>query len=719
MKIYFINLFILFSIIVSSIADAQHIVINEIFALGKGKRPDWIELYNSGNATCDIGGFTLSDNNKKIHKWTIPNNTFIRPGGFVLFFADKKNVENHTNFKLDAGGEFVGLYDPTGNCIDSITFNKFTTAGSLGRYPDGAKQLTFFTAPTMGGPNVTSAPSSMFTDPQPGPAPEVSPQGGHYNRPQQVIIRASVPGTRIYYTTDGSLPTLQSSQYKEPLTISSTTVLRCISVDAENRSSAVVTQTFLLNEYSALPTISLVTDPRNLWDEETGIYVKGKRWKRRNFNKALYNWKQSWKRPCNFEFFDKTSAPRINTLCTMKIFGGVSRNMAQKSFSLQVVDPATDSFAYAFFPQKNIPEFKSLLLRNSGDDWKQTMFRDTLMHALVHKRMDMDIQAWAPAIVFLNGTYWGIYNMREKLDPWYVTNNHGVAPENMDMIKCYTDIKAGSDDAYKALISFIRSHDLTDIQHYTTFENQIDINEFINYQLSQIFYDNCDWPDNNIAWWREHKDDAKWRWILYDTDEGFQLLGKNKSCSRNTLRVATKGNNGNAVLFNALLRNEQFKNRFLQIFAAHMNTTFRSERVVNFINRLHDVIRPEMPRHINRWGAIASMDEWENNVDELRRFARERSAHVYKHLMNKFHLDGTVELILDVNDPNKGHVRMDTVDIPTKTSSGTYFKNVPMDLHAVAASDHHFVRWEGLTNSTSEHMTFTPKQSGTIRAVFQ
>ncbi|GAU07323.1 CotH kinase family protein [Desulfoplanes formicivorans] len=719
MKIYFINLFILFSIIVSSIAEAQHIVINEIFVLGKGKRPDWIELYNSGNATCDIGGFTLSDNNKKIHKWTIPKNTFIRPGGFVLFFADKKNVENHTNFKLDAGGEYVGLYDQNGQCVDSITYNKFPAHGSLGRYPDGSKKLFFFTAPTMGSPNVNTSPTHDPFGFQQGPAPNVFPQGGHYNGPQQVIIQTHLPQARVFYTLDGSLPTTQSSQYSGPLTINTTTVLRCIAVDGENHSSAINTQTFLINEHSTRPIISLVTDPRNLWNEETGIYVKGNQWKRANYNKDEYNWKQSWKRTCNFEFFPKKSDARINIPCTIKIFGGASRNLPQKSFSIKVIDPKTDVFAYPFFPQKNIQTFKSIILRNSGDDWKQTMFRDLLMHTVLQGRMNIDFQAGTPALVFLNGTYWGIYNIREKLDPYYVIGNHHVDPEHIDMIKCFHDIKAGSDSQYNALISFIRSHDLSNFKHYKTVCEQIDIDEFINYQLAQIYYDNCDWPQNNIAWWREKKDNGKWRWILYDTDEGFQFHDKRRSCARNTLKWATKTNRRETLIFNALLKNENFRNRFLQIFAAHMSTTFDPARIIAHIDKLQNQIRPEMPRHINRWGAISSMQKWEQNVDELRRFARKRPAHVYEHLIKQFHLSGTIDLTLTVNDPHKGQVRMATVDIPPEFSNGKYFQGIPMTLHAIPASGHKFIRWEGLIQSTSREISFTPHKPGTIRAIFR
>jgi hypothetical protein len=708
---------VIFLLFDSKTAYSSPIVINEIFAQGKGKRPDWIEVYNHGSAPIDLGGYTLTDSRKKPYKWTIPESTILRPHDFLLFFADKKNFENHTNFKLDAGGEFVGLYNPSGNSVDSFTYSSQKNVGSWGRYPDG-QAWSFTPTPTMGSSNAQPAKRSEPTL-ETTSAPAICPKGGNFAKPQSITLQTSSPNTRVYYTTDGSRPSPISRRYTRPLQIDTPTVLRCMAVQEGKRPSEIVTQTFLIGVVPTLPVVSLATDPRNLWDDETGIYVKGSHWKRNNYNENLYNWHQSWKRPCNFEYFDTSAVQQINMPCLMKIFGGVSRNLAQKSFSLNVIDPATDSFNYPFFPQKKHTVFKSLLLRNSGDDWKQTMFRDVLMQALLHDSMDIDIQAWASVIVFLNGSYWGIYNIREKIDPYYITNNYGIDPNRIDMIKCYTDVKAGDLTAYKTLIAFVQSHDLSREKNYKTTAKQIDIDEYINYQLAQIFYDNCDWPGNNIAWWRERDAHGEWRWIVYDTDEGFQFHGSKNLCDRNTVDWATRPHAHASILFNALLKNQKFKNLFLQRFAAYMQTAFSEKRILKTIDKLQTAIRQEMPRHIKRWQVIPSMNQWEANVEELRRFAKERPIYVYEHLNKNFSLQGTVELTLIANDPSKGAVHMDTVPIPSDNPTGHYFKNIPMILHAVPSAGHSFVRWEGLTNSTDQTVSFTPQKAGSMRAVFQ
>jgi hypothetical protein len=569
----------------------------------------------------------------------------------------------------------------------------------------------------------SNAEPNMYGKPEPASdtssAPRLFPRGGIFAEPQSVTIQADNPKTQIFYTTDGSKPSRRSHRYTAPLKIDRPTVLRCMASGEGKRPSDIITQTFLIGINSSVPVVALATDPRNFWDDETGIYVKGNQWKRYNYNEEMFNWHQSWKRPCNFEYFDTKAVQRVNMPCTIKIFGGVSRNLAQKSFSLDVLDPSSDSFAYPFFPQKEHTAFKSLLLRNSGDDWKQTMFRDILMQALLHEAMDIDIQAWSPAIVFLNGIYWGIYNIREKIDPYYITNNHGIDPDNLDMIKCYTDVKAGDSSSYNALVSFIRTHDLSLDKNYKIVSKQMDIGEYINYQLAQIFYDNDDWPQNNILWWRQRSEDGKWRWVVYDTDEGFQFHDDGTNCARNRLQAATDKSVHGTFLFHNLLRNRLFQERFVQIFAAHFSTTFDSKRAVGFINKLQAAIRPEMPRHMERWKAIPSMEQWEYNVEELRRFARERPQYVYEHLNQKFGLNGTVELTLTANDPSSGTVRMDTVAIPADNPTGHYFKNIPMTLHAVPTAGHKFVRWEGLTNATDPTVSFTPQQAGIIRAVFQ
>ncbi len=710
------------AILIPQPVHASHIVINECFARGKGKRPDWIELYNPGSSQVSLAGWSLTDNPETPRKWIIPDSTRIRPHGFCVFFADKKNIGNHTNFKLDPNGEYAGLYDAGGQLVDALTYEKQPHQASTGRFPDGGPGWFMFSDPTLGAPNTRESlviKTSGKKDLLPIPAPSLFPKGGAYAAPLRITLTADAPAVTLHYTTDGSVPTEDAPIYTAPLEITRTTVLRCRAFSGDKRSGATATQTYFINEATSLPVFSLVTDPANLWDEETGIYVKGTHWKRHGYNKGLYNWKQSWKRPCNVEFFNTSRTCSLNSAARIKISGGRSRNFPQKSFTLSLPGKSDEMFNYAFFPHKDIPASKTLLLRNSGDDWEYTMFRDILMQSLLLHRMDIDMQDARPAVVFLNGTYWGIYNIREKLDKYYIQNNHSCDPDTIDLIKTYTNIKAGNLSAYEAMLRFIRSHDLSDPQNYKKIEQQIDIDEYINYQLAQIFYDNCDWPDNNIAWWREKNPDGRWRWILYDTDEGFQLLGKKKSCSRNTLKVATRPNNRGTFLFTSLLRNEAFKNRFLQIFAAHISTTFQPDRVIRTINALQEKIRPEMPRHIQRWPPIASMQEWENNVDELRQFARQRGAHVYEHLINRFKLKGTVNLQLEVNSPHKGYIRMDTVDIPAGTEAGRYFKDIPMHLHAVPRPGHTFVRWEGMVRDTSPHTRVTPDKDGILRAVFK
>lgn len=498
--------------------QAEQIVINECFARGKGKRPDWIELYNPGSSPVSLGGWSLTDKPDNPRKWIIPEATVIRPRGFCVFFADKKNRGNHTNFKLDPSGEYVGLSHAKGDLVDSITYENQQHHASTGRFPDGAPGWFVFSDPTLGAPNTRESLTVPITQKIKRlqiPAPFVSPAGGSYTTSKRITITTDVPTATIHYTTDGSLPTEDSPVSHEPLTITQTTVLRCRAFTKGNQGSATSTQTYLIGEPTHLPVLSLVTDPANLWDAETGIYIKGNQWKRHGYNKSLYNWKQSWKRPCNVEFFDTEQTEKINIPAKIKISGGRSRNFPQKSFTLALPGKSDEMFRYPFFPHKNIPASKTILLRNSGDDWQYTMFRDILMQSLLIHRMDIDMQDAQPAVVFLNGEYWGIYNIREKLDKYYLQANHHCDPKAIDLIKTYSDIKAGDLSAYQAMLRFIGSHDLTDSQNYETITRQIAIDEYINYQLAQIFYDNCDWPDNNIAWWRERNAQGRWRWIRW------------------------------------------------------------------------------------------------------------------------------------------------------------------------------------------------------------
>ena len=162
------------------------------------------------------------------------------------------------------------------------------------------------------------------------------------------------------------------------------------------------------------------------------------------------------------------------------------------------------------------------MTRNSGNDWTYTLLRDAIMQALVKGRMDIDYQAYRPAVLFLNGRYWGIHNMRERVSVDYITDNHGFASDELDYLVNDSEVRAGDAEHFQSFLSFLESSDLQEAGAMEEIRDRMDLDEFLNYQIAEMFVANTDWPGNNWEFWRPRSANGRWRWILFDLDYGFQ-----------------------------------------------------------------------------------------------------------------------------------------------------------------------------------------------------
>lgn len=391
-----------------------------------------------------------------------------------------------------------------------------------------------------------------------------------------------------------------------------------------------------------LPIISIIADSKELFGDTIGIYSKGigiaENWQG---IKANYFSKKKIK--INIAYFINNKTVLTQT-AKMKVSGGGSRKQPQKSFNIS----SEHNLNYPFFQELPFENYKSLRLRVSGQDWRETHLRDALMHTLV-SNTNIDTQAYQPAILYLNGEYWGIYNIREKFNKTYLYQHHGV--KEIDALEQNTKLIEGSDKNYKELLEFIKYKDLNNKENWKWIVEQVDIDNFIDYYCSQIYFANTDWPGNNIKYWKSKK--GKWRWFLHDTDLGFAfapIWGHPGGLSHNTLRFAlndspTTNHNqpSSTLLFRKFLDNEKFKQNFTSKFYEHLNVTFQSERVISIIDSLANNIAQEIPQHINRWKNEAdylfqSIEEWEKELEVLRDFSRKRPEIVRSHLQKEFNL---------------------------------------------------------------------------------
>jgi hypothetical protein len=622
----------------------------------------------------------------------------------------------HTNFKIDAQGEPLILSDNSGYILDQVFTGQLLVDHSRGRQPDGSNQWYIFPTATPGDSNLTPGYPGIVAD------PELSLPAGFYPSAIEVSITPGSLSSTIRYTTDGSIPQDTSNVYSGPMVLDTTTVLKVRSFEPPMIPSNVITATYFITFSSSLPVISLSTDPFNLWDWETGIYVMGPNAEPDNPYFGANFW-QDWERPIHIEFYESGGTPGFQANAGVKIFGGWSRAFPQRSLALYFRSGyGMNSLSYPLFPDKAVDEFESIILRNSGNDWNYTHFRDVLMQSLV-ETCDLDIQAYRPVVTFLNGKYWGIYNLREKISKYYIGSNHEIDPQKIDLLENDRAVIDGDGEHYQNLLDFISSHSLSDPGNYQYLCTQMDVENFIRYQISQIYFDNTDWPGNNIRYWRPRTPDGRWRWIIFDTDFGFCLYDP-QGYSHNTLEFATDPNGTDwpnpawsTFLLRRLLENSSFRNSFINYYADYLNSYFSTNTVLLKIAEKQVTYWDDIPQHFSKWGG--SLSEWQHNVQVLRNFASLRPGYLRLFIMNKFNLTGTSQLTLQVSDTATGQIKVNYISPDSYPWTGIYFKGVPLHLTAIAKAGYRFAGWKGVYSADSMSIRVLLPNDSTFTALFE
>ena len=707
----------------------QSIKINEFMASNSNtiqdpdynNNADWIELYNSSNYDFNLKGCYITDDKLDNNKYKFKTDLIIPARGYLLIWADDNNNGSHTNFKLSASGEFIGLYNSQLNVIDTITFSVQQTDISYGRYPDGASVFYLFNPATPLSSNSETSILNRLPD------PIFSIESGFYKGKQSLFLSCTKQDSEIYYTTDGNIPTINSLHFINAIDIDKTVVIKAAAIKNGFINSKTVTNTYILNDSTNLPVISLSTNPDNFFSDSLGIYVAGTNGIVNGCYNEPRNWNQDWERPITIELFEKNRERAFCVDAGVKIYGGCSRFYDQKSLAFYFRDEYEyNKLHYRLFNDRKILEYNNFLLRNSGNDWFFTMFRDAFLQTVASNNTDLDCQAYRPTIMFLNGKYYGIHNLREKLNQHYVEEHHQVSSDNVDIIEYNGQINVTNGDLnnYNNIISFLTNNNLSDSLNYLQASKLIDINEFIDYQIFEIYSANPDWPYNNIKLWTAHDNSSKWRWMLYDLDSG---LGGSTggNYDYNTLAVATTDNSGGfinppwtTIFICKLLQNENFKYEFIQRFASHLNNTFESNYLNNVIDSLKQLIEDEIPRHKNRWTNTATtMSNWDGNINIIRTFIDNRPEYIRTFIKERFYLDGLFNLALSVNNAQWGSIKIQDIDIRSNFNQ-LLFKNIPFKVTAVPKPGFKFERWEGASISKNNQIIVTLNEDSYLRAIF-
>mgnify|MGYP005622231785 FL=1 len=646
---------------------------------------DWVELFNSGDATVNLSGWHLTDNASNPTKWTFPDGVEVPAGEFLVVWCDEQNTAGlalHSSYRLSSAGEELALFTPQLEAMDSFVFGQQQADVSYGRLEDGASNWAWFSEATPGNSNDSSEPFSGITH----GVPYFSMKGGFFEGALEVEL-TSIAG-EVHYTTDGRAPTLLDPIYSNPIAVSADAFVRARVFEEGHIPGPVVTHSYFLDpELSErpLPVVSLVTDPDYFWDADTGIYVQ--------------DFKPDWEWPVNVEFFenDGNNEAVFNERAGVKINGQNSWVLPQKMLGIYFRGGyGSGSLDYPLFHDRTRTKFDNFVLRASGSDWASTLMRDGLAQSLPQVNAHVDHQGFRPSIVFVNGEYMGIHNIRSRIDEEFVTENHDATAGALDIIADHGGVEEGNDSAFWAMDELF-AEDLSIQANFDAVAGVVDMENFADYWSTEIWSSNSSWG-HNVILWKPHQG-GKWQYVFTDLDRGFS------GATNDDINEFTAPQNDNydyaRLWVRHALENDDYRDFFARRLADHLHTSFHPTRVNRLIDEWSERIEAEVPFHVERWNGttssygdgIESVEFWEEEVSDLRAFASARSPFLWEDMADEFDLNPSVSLQTGNSPEGAGHIRLNEFRIPDSPWVGPYFEGMPLNLTAEPLPGFQFVGW--------------------------
>ncbi|MCD6543570.1 MAG: CotH kinase family protein [Flavobacteriaceae bacterium] len=614
------------------------------------------------------------------------------------------NGKLHTNFKVSSKSETLTLSDPQENIVYQILVEGLHADVSMGTSINN-DDIVYYIETTPGLPNSANEYVGIIN------ADIIfSNEGGIINSAINLTLSGNETNQVIRYTTDATLPNETSTLYTSSISITSNSTVRARLFASDFIPSLSNSKTYIFNANHQIDIVTLTTDPYNFFDEDYGIYVYGDSYDSNTPHFGANFW-EDWERPVHFSFYDKdTGELGTEFNAGIKIFGGWSRANDQRSLSIFARGQyGTSEMEYPFFDNLNYDKFQAIVLRNSGNDWLKNHIKDISLTSLM-EGSGLDYQSFNPVATYLNGEYWGMYNLREKTNEHMLASKHNVDADKITLLEGNGVVIEGSNEEYLELINYVENTDLTNDANFIYVSDRVDITNYALYQVAQIFFNNTDWPGNNIKFWNHPE--GKWRWILYDTDFGFGPHWNTSNYNEDTLSFALEENGPgwpnppwSTLLFRNLMENIGFRNIFINRYADELNTRFLSTNVKNHIESVFQMVEPEIQKHYTRWGG--NPDDARYFVNEMKIFADKRPYYAKKHIKDKFSLPGNMHTVTIVNnDISQSYVKVNNnLKIQSSSWNGYYFETVPIELKAVAEAGFEFSHWTGassLTDATIE-----------------
>jgi len=690
-----------------------------------GQRTDWIELYNTSATPINLAGYYMSDDKFTPQKWQVPTAISIPANGRIMVFCNERGVvqggQIHTSFKLtQMKGEYFVLANASGVIVDSVKFIPTQANHSRGRKTDGAAAWGLFDTPNPNAANVNAKDGYAAK-------PQMSVSPGFYTSAQNVNITTSDPTLQIRYTTDGSVPTATSTLYSTPIVVSNTTVIRAVAFSSNPLivPSFTETNTYFINVVVA-PTMNIIS-------------VSG------NYNGLFTSWGASQGTNTSFEFFDNNKQFKFEFEGVSKRHGHDSWAYPQKGFRVYVKDEFGYDYAmkYKFFNNSFRDTFQQIILKAAASDnyngngGPSCHLRDAFVHTLSLKyNLDVDQRRYSPTVVFVNGQYWGVYEIREKVNGDYTKYYYGQPESKIDLLSYWggLQVRAGSDTGWNNLYNYIMNNNMAVSANYDHVTNFLDVKSLITYFILNTWLVNTDWLNWNTMWWRGRKGNGvKWRYALWDEDNVLGL-GQNYTgmgtvtYENNPCQPFSLFQNNSSIkhtdMLARLMNNPTFDQLYRSTFIDLLNGPLDCAHMIPHFDSMIHIIDPEMQRHINRWGGTYAT--WQNHLSLMRTQILGRCFVISQKLDSCMNLNPQ-RLSFNVSPANTGIIAMNGNTVSPYVWSKIVAADTTINLAATPTAPYylfdHWEKYETMNTFNPDSLTssvgYTFKKKDSVVAFFK
>ena len=613
---------ICFFLFILACAGAQaEVIINEVMASNgyytDGHAWDWVELYNDGDQTVSLSGWGFTDSKKDLYKFTFPDGAKLKSGEYLTIWCtgeenDKpgKGDTFYADFAISSKGETLRLTDADGQEIAKLKMPEQYGCVSYG-LPAGGSEYGFFENATRGKKNEKEAFAGRVSE------PEILTAAGFYEGSVTVEARGE-EGAVLRYTTDGETPTKKSKEFPaEGLLIKKTTPLRVKAFREDAVSSTAAGATYFIDDAPQTSIVSLISDDKYLFSKKTGMLVKG--------TGSIPNYARGYEYPVHIEYFTKDGKQELSQTGTMTCSGHSARINSQKSIALYARKAwGPERFTFNPFPTRDYDSYKSILLRSTNSDTYATRLRDVVASSLAEGQ-DILYQDYEVIQVYINGRYWGHYNLREKINKYFVAQYEGVTDEkeidSIDILaRTGTDefLQNGDNKDWLELCDFCKKKDLNDPENFAWVEERLDIDSMFTHAAFEIILGNVDFTNVRIY----RIPGGKWRYLLFDVEACWRNLDPTPiEYYIKPLNAKIQGFRHEPL--NAMFKVPEMKAKFLTRVSELLSTVFRWDNVEAHFDKVIDVLKPILPRHIERWKNM-KMENWKKNIHAIKYYARVR-----------------------------------------------------------------------------------------------